>query len=114
MSDQALYDNTTLLWSNRAYCDCTWLAANAETMKSRHIAKQLCRILTKIFKKACKHRSSSKLNDEAWHLSTLLMKDETLHPDANCLLMKAKIQQSINMFAEKIEVTKQQSVLESF
>ena len=114
MDSQMTSNDAILLWSNRAYCSCAWLASNAETMKSRHIARQLCKVLTKIFKKACKYRMSNSLNDKAWQLSVLLMKDETLHPDANCLLKKTEMQQSINAFAEKIEISKQQSILESF
>lgn len=88
-----------------------WLAQNSQTWRSRYLAKKIKRHLAKMFKQALKGEIKAKDKDQLWRLSTLLLKNETLHPSPDELIQKALLQQRINRLVHKITILENENLL---
>lgn len=96
---------------DEAYRACGWLLTHGESWKSRHLARKLKRLLSRMFRQAVKGAVKEQDKDKAWRLSTLLLLDETLHPSPEELIQKATLQQWINCVSHKIQIASEENLI---
>ena len=109
--EEVIIMNPEVIPINQAYAECDWLIVHSETRASRYLARKIKRVLGKMFKEAIKGAVKEKDKEQAWRLSTLLLKNETLHPSPDELIHKATLQQKINVVAKKIVVAENENLL---